>query len=60
MNGVLTAGHAVFFTPDSGSLAGQLFLVVDGNGTAGYQAGQDFVILLANASVPGIIPDFIV
>jgi Ca2+-binding RTX toxin-like protein len=39
----LGAGHAAFFTPDSGDLAGQTFLVVDGNGVAGYQPGLDFV-----------------
>lgn len=35
---------AVFFKPDHGSLAGSTFLVVDVNGVAGYQAGQDLVI----------------
>jgi hypothetical protein len=43
---VLGAAHALFFTPDSGALAGHHFLVVDGNGQAGYQAGADFVIEL--------------
>jgi Ca2+-binding RTX toxin-like protein len=43
---VLEAGHALFFTPDSGALAGHHFLVVDANGEAGYQAGADFVIEL--------------
>ena len=42
--GALEAGHALFFTPDSGTLAGHVFLVVDANGEAGYQAGVDFVI----------------
>jgi RTX calcium-binding nonapeptide repeat (4 copies) len=42
--------EAVIFTPDSGTLAGDHFLVIDTNGTAGYQAGQDLVILLDNAS----------
>jgi Ca2+-binding RTX toxin-like protein len=41
--GALGAGHAAFFTPTNGDLAGQTFLIVDGNGQAGYQAGQDFV-----------------
>lgn len=41
---VLEAGHALFFTPDSGALAGHTFLVVDANGEAGYQPGVDFVI----------------
>ena len=40
----LAAHHAVLFTADSGNLAGHTFLVVDVNGTAGYQAGQDLVI----------------
>ncbi|HEY2034595.1 MAG TPA: NF038122 family metalloprotease [Rhizomicrobium sp.] len=42
----LSANHAVLFTPSSGGLKGDLFLVVDVNGVAGYQAGQDLVILL--------------
>ena len=44
----LAAHHAVEFTPSSGSLAGQHFLIVDCNGTAGYQAGADLVINLVN------------
>lgn len=43
--GQLGADHAVLFQPDSGGLAGTLFLIVDGNNTAGYQAGQDLVVL---------------
>ncbi len=34
------------FNVDAGGFAGQIFLVVDANGIAGYQAGQDFVIHL--------------
>jgi Ca2+-binding RTX toxin-like protein len=45
----LGAGRAVLFTPDAGDLAGTLFLIVDGNGEAGYQAGEDFVFALPNA-----------
>lgn len=41
----LAAGHAVLFTPGSGSDKGMLFLVVDANNQAGYQAG-DLVIHL--------------
>jgi Ca2+-binding RTX toxin-like protein len=44
----LEAGHALFFTPDSGQLAGQTFLVVDANGEAGYQPGADYVIHFAS------------
>jgi len=43
----LGAHDAVLFTPNSGAYAGLTFLVVDINGTAGYQAGQDLVMELA-------------
>ncbi|HEY1709100.1 MAG TPA: calcium-binding protein [Rhizomicrobium sp.] len=39
----LHAHDAVLFTPTTGSFAGDTFLVVDANGTAGYQAGADYV-----------------
>ncbi|MFN3389375.1 MAG: hypothetical protein ACK40O_10630, partial [Allosphingosinicella sp.] len=42
----LGAGQALLFTADAGDLAGKAFLVVDGNGEAGYQAGEDYVFLL--------------
>jgi Ca2+-binding RTX toxin-like protein len=45
----LGAGQAALFTADKGDLAGKAFLVVDGNGQAGYQAGADFVFLLDKA-----------
>ncbi|HEY1709101.1 MAG TPA: calcium-binding protein [Rhizomicrobium sp.] len=45
---VLGKGHAILFTPDSGGEAGHTFLVVDMNGTAGYQANQDLVIMLSD------------
>jgi len=44
--GQLGANHAVLFTPNAGNLAGFMFLIVDANGTAGYQAGQDYVMEL--------------
>jgi Ca2+-binding RTX toxin-like protein len=46
----LHANDAVLFKPNHGTLAGETFLVVDANGQAGYQAGEDFVIRLANAT----------
>jgi Ca2+-binding RTX toxin-like protein len=46
----LGAHHAVLFTPDSGTLAGNTFLVIDANGHNGYQAGLDYVIRLASPS----------
>jgi hypothetical protein len=42
----LGARHAVLFTPDSGNLAGNTYLIVDQNGVAGYQAGADLVMRL--------------
>jgi len=46
----LGAHHAVLFTPNSGTLSGATFLVVDLNGVAGYQAGADLVIRMNGAS----------
>lgn len=44
----LLAYHAVVFTPSTGNLAGQTFLLVDANGVAGYQAREDYVMRLDN------------
>jgi Ca2+-binding RTX toxin-like protein len=49
--GSLGAGRALLYSPDAGDLAGTLFLVVDGNGDAGYQAGEDFVFALPGGSI---------
>jgi hypothetical protein len=38
------------YAPTAGDLAGTLFLVVDGNGQAGYQPGEDFVFALPGAA----------
>jgi hypothetical protein len=43
---VASARHAVLFTTDAGTLAGHTFLVIDRNGTTGYQDGQDLLIEL--------------
>jgi Ca2+-binding RTX toxin-like protein len=43
-NLTLAAHHAVLFTPDSGTLSGHTFLIVDLNGAAGYQSAGDLVI----------------
>ena len=40
------AGQAVLFAPTSGTLAGNVFLIADANGIAGYQADADFVFQL--------------
>jgi hypothetical protein len=51
----LPAHEAVLLTPQSGNLQGHVFLVVDGNGTAGYQAGSDLVVELQGALHTGSI-----
>jgi serralysin len=42
--GALASHHAVLFTPSAGNYVGHTILVVDVNGTSGYQAGADLVI----------------
>jgi hypothetical protein len=59
MSGHLVASHAILFTADAGALAGQTYLVVDANGTAGYQASQDIVIHLTGQSGTLATTDFI-
>jgi hypothetical protein len=45
----LGAAQATWFAPDSGDLAGTIFLVVDANGVAGYQEGEDYVFAIGGA-----------
>ncbi len=60
MSSILTAGRAVLYTATAGSFAGQNFLIVDGDGIAGYTAGADFVFLIEDTNVTKIgIDDFI-
>lgn len=47
--GDLGASQAVWFAPDAGDLAGQVFLIVDGNGRSGYQEGEDYVFAVAGS-----------
>ena len=56
----MAANQAVFFDPNGGGFAGQHFLIVDGNGVAGYQAGQDWVFKFDVAAPVNPPPDFIV
>lgn len=49
--GGLGASQAVWFAPDAGDLAGQIFLIVDANGIAGYQEGEDYVFAVAGSSL---------
>jgi Ca2+-binding RTX toxin-like protein len=44
----LSAHGAVLFTPSTGGYAHDIFLIIDENGVAGYQAGQDLVIELTH------------
>jgi hypothetical protein len=55
----LHAGDAVLFEPDSGDLAVHQFLIVDGNGVAGYQAGSDLVIDITNGNLALTTANFI-
>lgn len=60
MSGILSAGRAVLYTATSGSFAGEHFLIVDGDGIAGYTAGADFVFLIEDSNVAKVgIDDFI-
>jgi hypothetical protein len=42
--GALGAHQAVLLTPNSGAFAGHVLLIVDVNGTVGYQGGHDLII----------------
>lgn len=44
--------RALLFKPDAGDFAGETFMVIDRNGTAGYQAGGDFLILMGALAEP--------
>ncbi len=54
----LGSHHAVVFTPNAGGFSGHHFLIVDANGTAGYQAGADLVIDLGNQPVSVSLANF--
>jgi Ca2+-binding RTX toxin-like protein len=47
----LGAGQARIVNVQAGDMVGRMFAVADGNGAAGYQAGQDFVIELLSPPV---------
>ena len=48
--GSLSAGGAELFHATSGDFKGDTFLIVDSNGTAGYQSGADYCIQLTDAT----------
>lgn len=58
--GQLGANHAVVFTASGGDLSGRTFLVIDANGSAGYQAGADYVIELQSPTALVTPANFIV
>ena len=49
---MLGAGQTALFTANGGTLSGHVFAVIDANGVAGYQAGQDLVIEMVAPVVP--------
>jgi Ca2+-binding RTX toxin-like protein len=53
----LGAGQARIVNVQGGDMAGRMFAVADGNGVAGYQAGQDFVFELVSPPVMPIAGD---
>lgn len=54
----LSAYEAILFRPDEGSLAGGTFLVIDANGTPGYQPGDDLGMKVLNLTGALDIGDF--
>jgi Ca2+-binding RTX toxin-like protein len=59
MSGHLNAGHAILFTCNGGNFIAHKFLIVDQNGTAGYQADADLVIEVTGLTGTLDIGDFI-
>lgn len=57
--GQLSVGQAVLFTATGGTFAGSTFLIVDGDGVAGYQANSDYVFLLSTPPASLTVADFI-
>jgi serralysin len=48
----LTNNQPGMFTATGGDMAGRTFLVIDANGSAGYQAGSDYVIEIVAPVTP--------
>ena len=44
----MQAHGALLYTPTGGTYAGDIFIVINENGVAGYQAGADLVIELTH------------
>ncbi len=54
--GGLGGGEAALFDVTGGEFTGRTFLIVDGNGAAGYQAGEDYVFLLETPPAVDLTP----
>ncbi|WP_431849439.1 calcium-binding protein [Allosphingosinicella sp.] len=52
LDGLLGAGEAAVLVAGQGDYAGRTFGIVDANGVAGYQAGEDYVFELVDPVVP--------
>ena len=48
----LAAHQALLFTANAGDMNTRSFLVIDANGTAGFQANADFVIEIVSPASP--------
>ncbi len=55
----LAAHHAVVFAPTASDYANHYFLIVDANGIAGYQAGEDFVFDISGSNTVLTTSNFI-
>ena len=52
VNASLGPRQSILFTPDSGNLAGTIFVVVDANGDGNYSSGGDYVFQFTNPVEP--------
>jgi Ca2+-binding RTX toxin-like protein len=59
VNATFGAGEAILLTANAGTLNGHKFLIIDLNGTAGYQAGGDLVIDVTASTGTLGISDFV-
>lgn len=59
VNATLGGGEAILVTANAGTLSGHKFLIVDLNGSAGYQSGSDLVINVTGSTGTLDISDFI-
>ncbi|HEY4115392.1 MAG TPA: calcium-binding protein [Rhizomicrobium sp.] len=58
LQGHLLAGDAIIYKPNAGYYAGHTFLVIDANGSAGYQANGDYVMDITGYTGTLALSDF--